>query len=186
MFTSTLTKLRLRSLVWCTPLLAWSMPSACSSSDSGSPADASGAAGNAGSHATGGASSAGTNGLAGSGATTDESAGANDLGGEGGSAGFGDLPAQVCIFHTPHASDASSAEAGAAGAAGASGAADVEIATSRAIGPYLTNREGHALYVFGSDVPGDCHVAPVSTCTGAPCTQTWTAFYAGDRQLAAG
>ncbi|HEY3669098.1 MAG TPA: hypothetical protein VGL19_24035, partial [Polyangiaceae bacterium] len=173
-----------------TPLLLWFLPSACSSSDDSSSPSEAGSAGRAGSAGTPGAGGSSTAGVGNAGGETSNggSAGASEAGAEeGGSAGFGDLPPELCTFHTPHASDIESGEGGAAGAAGARNEApDINIAKNKAIGAYLTDRAGRALYVFGSDVPGDCHHAPTSTCTGAPCTQTWPVFHADDRELAAG
>jgi predicted lipoprotein with Yx(FWY)xxD motif len=176
-------------------LLLWLLPSACGSSDDSASPSAAGSAGRAGSagHTSAGGSSSAGVGNAGGATSNGASAGASEAGAsqagadEGGSAGFGDLPAELCTFHTPHASDVANGEGGAAGAAGAGNeAADIKLGKSKAIGAYLTDGAGRALYIFGSDVPGDCHHPPTSTCTGAPCTQTWPVFHAGDRELAAG
>ncbi len=101
------------------------------------------------------------------------SAGGGGAGGEGGT-----LPT-ACVFHTP-------AEVGGAGSdSGGAPAVDVDLLKSRAIGAYLTDGSGRTLYMFGSDVPGDCANAPVTACTGA-CTTTWPSFSAGSRALAVG
>jgi predicted lipoprotein with Yx(FWY)xxD motif len=147
--------------------------------------------GNAGSTAHGGntpvAGSGGTAPVAGTTAGGSLGVAGAESGGEAGAAeagagGAAGAETTACVFHTP-----ASAEAGAGGQ-GAGGAADFDVTStnSKTIGTYLTDATGHALYVFGSDVPGDCRHAPVSACLGAPCTQTWTSFSAGGRSLATG
>lgn len=90
---------------------------------------------------------------------------------------MGGLPAELCQYRTQPVD-----EDGSAGEGGAS-ALDVGLVKASPVGPYLTDGHGHALYVFSSDVPGDCRHAPIMTCVAPPCTQTWQAFFAGGRAL---
>ena len=180
------------SFLLCTPMLAWCVLSACSSSDSNSDAQGgtSGASGKSG-------SSSSSSGRGGSGDVFGGSAGiievsggapgaAGDLGAAGvagdlGDGGMGGMPAELCSFHTPPGDE----DSGSAGDGG-SGGLDVGLVKASPIGSYLTDGHGHALYMFGSDQPGDCRHAPVATCVAAPCTQTWHPFFAGGRALAEG
>jgi predicted lipoprotein with Yx(FWY)xxD motif len=102
-----------------------------------------------------------------------------------GNAGGGPGSTEECEFHTPseNAGGAANGSGGASGAGGADGDS-VVLASSKTIGDYLTGGDGYALYVFGSDVPGDCHQPPSTTCVeGSTCFQTWTSFSAGSRAL---
>lgn len=196
-FASKLTSFRTLPLI---TLLALASAAACSSDDDDSAAagGTSGSGGKTGGAAAQGGSSsvAGSGAVAGStpatGGTSGDAgstsvAGASDGGaaeggaaGSGGDAGEGGAAA-ACVFHTdaPDGSDG-------AGGAGGGPADDLVLRKSNTIGPYLTDAEGHALYIFGSDVPGDCNTPPVSACLGAPCTQTWSSFAAETRVLGPG
>jgi predicted lipoprotein with Yx(FWY)xxD motif len=141
----------------------------------------------AGGHVTvaGTSSHAGATATAGnpSGNPSDDSGGAaGSAGSDSGGAGAGGAPPEACGFHTP----AHEALPSAGSDAGGAPALDVDQIKSRTLGSYLTDGTGRTLYVFGSDVPGDCRHAPESACTGAPCAQTWSSFSAGSRSLAAG
>lgn len=184
------------------------IPSACSSDDddagvggagsggggsgsgttSGGVAQAGTSAGHstAGGSVSGSLSAVGGDVAAGGGAAAGGDAGAGASGGGesslSGASGVGGAPeATECVFHTS-ASGEAAAGAGGAGGAGGAPAADVRVAASRTIGPYLTDAEGHTLYIFGSDVPGDCQAPPIGGCSPT-CIQTWSIFHAGARVL---
>lgn len=156
-------------------------PTAGTSSHSGSGGATSGAATGGIPPIAGTSSSAGSDAAGQAGGETGGAAGTPaNAGGAAGAGGEGGTLHTACVFHTP-------AELGGAGSdAGGAPALDVDLVKSRAIGAYLTDGSGRTLYVFGSDVPGDCSNAPVTACTGSPCTQTWASFSAGSRSLAAG
>jgi predicted lipoprotein with Yx(FWY)xxD motif len=201
---------RARSVLLLTSLTLWSVASACSSDDDDDTASnetggGGKTAGSAGKLNTAGTLHGGSPGVAGSGGSggshrggsggaSSENGGSSN-GGENsaGQAGMADGGAggetvatrPECGFHTP-ATDNAGGQTGTGGAGGADGAS-VTLSTSKTIGGYLTDGDGHALYVFGADVPGDCHQPPVSSCLeGSTCAQTWTSFSAGTRALSAG
>lgn len=104
-------------------------------------------------------------------------AGMPDVGGEGGAGGEVDPgPQQACIYHSPPATTGGG-EGGAS-----SGPNGVEVGTNPFVGPFLTDLDGYALYIYGADVPGDCNNAPVSNCYD-DCAIAWPIFDAGERVL---
>jgi predicted lipoprotein with Yx(FWY)xxD motif len=131
--------------------------------------------GGAGSSAGGAASDGGTTG-GGAGGTLDNGAGA------------GALPGELCVFHTEAPEPSGEPEPEPEASAGAGGAApqyDVSLKVSPFVGPYLADREGKSLYIYGADFPGDCETPPVSNCFD-DCLMAWPLFDAGPRDLQEG
>jgi predicted lipoprotein with Yx(FWY)xxD motif len=108
-------------------------------------------------------------------------------------------PVEACVFHTtaPDPSEVPPPPPSGGGAGGAGGSAavgdagsggappeyDVSLQLSPFVGPYLGDRGGKALYIYGADMPGDCNTPPISTCFD-DCLVSWPVFDAGVRDLA--
>jgi len=127
--------------------------------------------------------------------------GGGGLGGAGGGSGGG---VAACLFHTaavPSVGGGGGDESGGGGGASGGGAGSGGAASGGSagsgpvlnlmsqlnpfVGSYLTDGAGRALYTYGGDLPGDCHVPPTSTCT-ADCSVSWPPFDAGSRVLGMG
>ncbi len=101
---------------------------------------------------------------------------------EGGAGGAAEPPvAMSCVFHT----DAPPPVDAAGGAGPTPPAADIVVQQNPFLGSYLTDAAGRTLYLYGSDLPGDCESAPASRCE-ADCLVSWPPFTGGQRVLGAG
>lgn len=162
---------------------------------SGGSSTAGGGMNNSGTEAgagSGGEQSAGAPGGAGSSAGGAPTDGGTTGGGEGGTldnaGGTGALTGELCVFHTAAPEPSGEPEPEPEASAGAGGAApqyDVSLKVSPFVGPYLADREGKSLYIYGADFPGDCETPPVSTCFD-DCLLAWPLFDAGPRDLQEG
>jgi predicted lipoprotein with Yx(FWY)xxD motif len=169
-----------------------------SGGSAGARAGSSSTAGKNGGGSTSGGVSGSSGGVepeAGSGGALGVAGGGSGGGGAGAGGGGGDstnFPGS-CPFHTDANVEGGAAAGGAAGGGGTGGAggeggapnADVGLEKNAGLGSVLTDSAGRTLYIFGSDVPGDCNNLPVMRCAGS-CLATWPPFAAGSRSLAEG